>query len=390
VSRESGSRVFVGNDFIVPRPRMQMAMPTPAPQPVVAAPVISIPVQATESLGSIAVHGSRSRRNLWQDFLELIHRYSLGTFALLFLLVSTTGLQVGQGYWAAHVINDTKIATPQQPVRTVAGLNAVVPANQFAERLSIITNQPATILVGTETVKISPDVIKSWLLVTPSTDGSAKYIRVKAGAMQDSLLAIANKYTKAPVNQVTATYADGTSKVIATGKNGVALSDPEGLKRQASAAAKNVMDAKGLNFTAPLSVQAFASVTPAAYDKLIEVNVVSKQMYLYEKGNLVRTYPISAGAPETPTPLGQYKIFSKLPVQNMSGYNPNGTKYFQPNVRWISYFETGGYAVHGNYWRPASYFGRINSSHGCVSLPDVDAKWVYEWSPIGTTVITHS
>jgi lipoprotein-anchoring transpeptidase ErfK/SrfK len=73
----------------------------------------------------------------------------------------------------------------------------------------------------------------------------------------------------------------------------------------------------------------------------------------------------------------------------MKGFNADGTKYLQPHVHWINYFLPGGYAVHGNYWRPLSWFGNINSSHGCVSLPDDQAQWVYNWAPIGTTVITH-
>jgi len=98
---------------------------------------------------------------------------------------------------------------------------------------------------------------------------------------------------------------------------------------------------------------------------------------------------ISAGAPETPTPLGQYKIYAKFTRQDMRGFNPNGTKYFQPNVQWINYFYAGN-AIHGNYWRPTSWFGNRNSSHGCVSLPNDEAKWVYDWTPIGTPIVTHS
>jgi lipoprotein-anchoring transpeptidase ErfK/SrfK len=113
-------------------------------------------------------------------------------------------------------------------------------------------------------------------------------------------------------------------------------------------------------------------------------------MYLYDNGHLTRSYPISAGAQLTPTPLGQFKIYSKLAIQDMKGFNADGSKYLQPNVRWINYFLPGGYAVHGNYWRPNSWFGAINSSHGCVSLPDWQAKQVFDWAPLGTTVITHT
>ena len=60
-----------------------------------------------------------------------------------------------------------------------------------------------------------------------------------------------------------------------------------------------------------------------------------------------------------------------------------------PDVKWINYFYRD-YAIHGNYWRPLSYFGNINSSHGCVGLEDTEAEWIYSWAPIGTPVIVHA
>ena len=113
-------------------------------------------------------------------------------------------------------------------------------------------------------------------------------------------------------------------------------------------------------------------------------------MYAFDNGQLVNTFLVTAGAPATPTPIGEFHIWEKLPVQTMSGLNPDGTKYSQPNVPWINYFDHSGDAVHGNYWRPASYFGNINSSHGCVGVQVPEAEWIYNWAPIGTTVITHA
>jgi lipoprotein-anchoring transpeptidase ErfK/SrfK len=110
-------------------------------------------------------------------------------------------------------------------------------------------------------------------------------------------------------------------------------------------------------------------------------------MYLYDNGNLTSTYAISAGAVKTPTPIGEFHIWEKLAKQTMRGTYP--VPYVQPNVPWINYFDHNGDAIHGNYWRPASVFGNVNTSHGCVSLPVSQAEAVYNWAPIGTTVITH-
>jgi len=72
----------------------------------------------------------------------------------------------------------------------------------------------------------------------------------------------------------------------------------------------------------------------------------------------------------------------------MSGPNTDGSRYVQPNVPWVNYFYRD-YAIHGNYWRPTSYFGNVNSSHGCVGLLTNDAAWLYAWAPIGTAVVVH-
>ena len=111
-------------------------------------------------------------------------------------------------------------------------------------------------------------------------------------------------------------------------------------------------------------------------------------MYVHEYADVVRTFLISAGAPATPTVTGQYKIQTKLVSQDMSGANVDGSRYFQPRVPYVNYFY-GGYAIHGNYWRPASWFGNINSSHGCVGLMTSDAEWLYYWAPVGTPVIIY-
>lgn len=392
MSRVSASNVLVGNEFIMPVPRLRVATPTPSPEPVVSLPIIPVAVPHQEfipvSVGNPAHHTPFQPLS---QLVELFHHYSLAFFAILFLLIGSFGIQVAGSYYSAHVLSSIKPAAAIKPVApTIAGLNITVASDQLQAKLQSITSQPTTLTVGDKAVAISPDIIKSWLHITPNARKSQAYIGVKASVIASSLTDAANKFVKAASDQVTATYADGTSAVIVAGHNGAKLTDPAMLQQQAAVVAKTVMDSKGLQFNTPLETVPFASVTPAAFDKLLEVNVITKQMYLYDKGQLTHTYPISAGAPLTPTPLGEFHIYEKLAVQDMKGFNHDGSKYLQPHVRWINYFLPGGYAVHGNYWRPLDWFGAINSSHGCVSLPDDQAKEVYDWAPVGTTVITHA
>jgi lipoprotein-anchoring transpeptidase ErfK/SrfK len=140
-----------------------------------------------------------------------------------------------------------------------------------------------------------------------------------------------------------------------------------------------------LQFSTPLKSLPFQAATPANFGKLLEVDLTTKRMYAYQNGQLVNTFLVSAGKPSTPTPQGEFHIWEKLTMQTMVGPG-----YVQPDVPWINYFDHSGDAVHGVYWRPASVFGNINTSHGCVGLAVNLAEWVYDWAPIGTTVITYS
>jgi lipoprotein-anchoring transpeptidase ErfK/SrfK len=96
---------------------------------------------------------------------------------------------------------------------------------------------------------------------------------------------------------------------------------------------------------------------------------------------------ISSGKKATPTIKGTFRIYLKRSVHTMVGVDPSSGKviYRTPNVRWISYFKAG-YALHATYWH--NNFG-TPMSHGCVNMRTKDAKYLYNWAPMGTLVIVH-
>ena len=91
------------------------------------------------------------------------------------------------------------------------------------------------------------------------------------------------------------------------------------------------------------------------------------------------------GAAETPTVVGTFHVYSKNPLMTMRGNNADGTGTRPRTCPGVSFFHRG-YALHGAPWR--STFG-YSGSHGCVNLPVGVAKWVYDFAPIGTPVVTH-
>jgi lipoprotein-anchoring transpeptidase ErfK/SrfK len=396
--------MMVGNEFLTTQPHMKVEVTAPEaalpPQPLTVAVnsirsdaiLASVPV-ILEDIPHASPHHEPTHHLPFIDHVtdhipSIPGRYRVATAALITLVFGAAIINLAGRYWAAtHITSHTAVAAVK-PAHQVAGLNIAVPAADLQSKLQSITTQSATLTVGTYSEQLNSDLIKGWLQVTANKDKSEYFIHVNEAAMAKSLTDEANQYARTPVNQVTVTE-DGASVVAVAGKDGRSLSDPSSLKTQSQGAAKNVLAAGGLQFNTPLQTVPFQAVTPANFDKLLVADITTKKLWAYQNGQLVKTFLTSDGAPATPTPTGEYHIYAKYTSQDMSGYNTNGTKYFQPKVPWVNYF-TGGNAIHGVYWHPLSWFGNINSSHGCVGIPVDQAQWVYNWAPVGTTVITHA
>lgn len=119
------------------------------------------------------------------------------------------------------------------------------------------------------------------------------------------------------------------------------------------------------------------------YYKRIVVDLSEQRMYLYQDGEMIRRIIVGTGVAGAETPIGEYEVLYKMAKTRMQGVNPNGTRYDIPDVPWVLPF-WGDYAIHGNYWR--STFGTVGSN-GCVGMPVDEAKFVYDWSDVGTPVI---
>jgi hypothetical protein len=96
---------------------------------------------------------------------------------------------------------------------------------------------------------------------------------------------------------------------------------------------------------------------------------LSRQLLAEIDGSQVKwIYPISSGKPSTPTVLGRFQVYYRVP-----GYLPDGM-YF-------SSFFFRGYAIHG--YDPAPDYP---ASHGCMRLPIIDAISVFNWVNYGDWV----
>jgi len=118
-------------------------------------------------------------------------------------------------------------------------------------------------------------------------------------------------------------------------------------------------------------VPASASSPSASGGRWIDVDLTHQRLTAYQGNTPVFQAIISTGLPNTPTVIGQFRIYWKLTATDMTGPG-----YHLPDVPYTMYFY-GGYALHGTYWH--NNFGQP-MSHGCVNLRTEDAQWLFDWA----------
>lgn len=114
--------------------------------------------------------------------------------------------------------------------------------------------------------------------------------------------------------------------------------------------------------------------TPAPQGQVsLQIDPLRNQLTVLVDGIPFKKYPIALGKPDTPTPVGEWKVINKYTNWG-SGF---GTRWIGLNVPW------GIYGIHGTN-RPGS-IGH-DASHGCVRMLNRHVEELYEWVKVGTPV----
>ncbi len=221
--------------------------------------------------------------------------------------------------------------------------------------LQASTAAPATVLLPPSAPAAAPSV-------APATSNSATIVHVVQRG--EYLASIANRYGVSVQALLRANRLSNPNLL----RVGQRLIIPSGANAAPAAPAAAPAEAPAAAVNAPTS------------GRWIDVNVTTQTLSAYEGDKLVFTTKVSTGRARTPTVLGRFRIRTKLRSQAMSGPG-----YYLPNVPYVMYFHAG-YAIHGTYWH--NNFGHP-MSHGCVNMRTSEAKWLYEWAPVGTLVVTH-
>jgi len=130
----------------------------------------------------------------------------------------------------------------------------------------------------------------------------------------------------------------------------------------------------------PTLIPTPAPATALDEERWIDVDLSEQRLTAYEGNTPVRTALVSTGLPQTPTVVGQFRIWIKLRYDDMAGPG-----YYLEDVPYVMYFYQG-YGLHGAPWH--NNFGNP-MSHGCVNLAVPESEWLFGFADVGTLVNVH-
>jgi peptidoglycan hydrolase-like protein with peptidoglycan-binding domain len=119
----------------------------------------------------------------------------------------------------------------------------------------------------------------------------------------------------------------------------------------------------------------------APYTFVTVTESIPETLEVHRGSHVVLSTPANTGVAGAETAQGIFPIFSRFTSTTMVGTNPDGSKYSDPGVPWVNYFN-GGDAVHGF---PRGSYG-TPQSNGCVELPISTAQTVFGMLKLGDIV----
>lgn len=146
-----------------------------------------------------------------------------------------------------------------------------------------------------------------------------------------------------------------------------------------------------------LGISISASESDASFDPIyqsgvyIDVDLSQQKLRFVSDSKVVKSYPVSSGAPENPTPTGSFKILNRAVswVNGSGDFLPYWLGFSGQAKGLVTYgFHEVPYKAGQKEKRDFSQLGKPVSS-GCVRLSPEGAKYLYEHSNIGTRVEIH-
>jgi lipoprotein-anchoring transpeptidase ErfK/SrfK len=144
--------------------------------------------------------------------------------------------------------------------------------------------------------------------------------------------------------------------------------------------------------TVRLVTLAIKAQADPALSKVILVRAGENKLYLYDNGQIVKTWAVATGAPGYLTPPGTWRVVEK--ITNPSWYNPGsawatglpkviGPGPSNPLGTKAMSLDAPGILIHAT-----SNSGSIgySESHGCIRMTEADEAELFSMVPVGTRV----
>ena len=273
-------------------------------------------------------------------------------------------------------------------------------AEAVAEKANALLDTRIEISDGIDTFTAERSDKVKWIEFLTKDDGSLDDPSISSVKVADWVNTLAATTDVKPENRVDNVDSKGNVLTVAReGKKGLKTNNTEQITKDVVAAMTDGKAYKGLfhyddvepgSETKQVAEGTENLVYQAAEgEKWVDINLSNATVTAYVGGKVAGgPFYMVPGAPDTPTVTGTFHVYLKYDVQTMRGENADGSKYETEGVPWVTYF-TGSYAMHGAPWRSSFGWSGYGGSHGCVNMPVGAAKFIYDWTDMGDTVVVH-
>ncbi len=297
------------------------------------------------------------------------------------------------GATLASVSRDASVQKTEPAITTENAQAAAAKANALLDTTIEISD-------GIDTFSAERSDKVKWVEFLTKDDGSLDDPSIDPVKVADWVNALAAKTDVKPENRVDNVNSEGQVLTVAReGKKGLKTNNAEQITKDVVAAMTSRTAYEGLfhyddvepgSETKQVAEGTENLVYQAAEgEKWVDIDLSDDSVTAYVGGKVAGgpVYMVP-GAPDTPTVTGTFHVYLKYDVQTMRGENADGSKYVTEGVPWVTYF-TGSYAMHGAPWRSSFGWSGYGGSHGCVNMPVDAAKFIYDWTDMGDTVVVH-
>lgn len=296
-------------------------------------------------------------------------------------------LVVAGGGWLAF--GYTPLWSPEQSAQISAARNSAC-------------QRSVTLHLGDNNFLAQPDQVCSWLHPVPNPTKQLSPQPLPRPRFNEEAI---TEWVHSCISQVEKPATNGSRQVDSAGHlvsllkdpvDGASVDNPDSLVTQiikalnsgnGSVDVTTQMSARPAGFDDTVVAAPPRPYQPQPSEKWVDVNLTTHTLAAYEGEKMVLgPVPIVDGHRLAPTAQGVFKIYSRVPFQNMTGIGFDGP-YSEP-ANYIQYFYQG-FALHPAPWRTSFVYTPDTGSHGCVNMRNDDAKWLWDWADTNTTVVSH-